>query len=106
MSQDPSSLSYNGVLIEWVKVNLKNGLWKDALCAARDVSIAALALIVKLTRMLKFKIPRIMSYRIVCEGLETVEGVMDAIECFHQMTSELTEESIMRGEQAEWVLGE
>ena len=46
-----------------------------------------------------------MSYRIVCEGLETVEGVTDAIECFHQMTSELTEESIMRGEQAEWVLG-
>ena len=39
--------------------------------------------------------PRIMSYCIICEGLKTVEGVMDTIECFHQMTSELTEESIM-----------
>ena len=26
--------------MEWAKVNLKNRLWKDALSAARDVSIA------------------------------------------------------------------
>lgn len=26
--------------MEWAKVNLTNGLWKGALAAARDVSIA------------------------------------------------------------------
>ena len=46
-----------------------------------------------------------MTYRILCGGLETVEGVMDAIECFHQMADELTEETITQGEQAEWFQG-
>ena len=31
---------------------------------------------------------------------------MDAIECFHQMTNELTEERVAQDEQASWVLGE
>ncbi|KAF8552474.1 TPR-like protein [Imleria badia] len=85
---DPSSpWGYERVLMEWAKVNLMNGLWKGALCAARD-----------------FKVPRFVTYRILCEGLEAVEGIMDAIECFHQMATELTEETITQGEQAEWVL--
>ncbi|KAF8551245.1 hypothetical protein OG21DRAFT_1487133 [Imleria badia] len=87
VTSDPRSpWSYERVLMEWAKVNLKNGLWEEALVAARD-----------------FKIPRITTYRILCEGLEGVEGVMDAIECFHQMASELTKETITQGEQAEWV---
>ncbi|KAF8547970.1 hypothetical protein OG21DRAFT_1607157 [Imleria badia] len=44
-----------------------------------------------------------MTYRIVCEALEKDEGIMDAIECFHQMASELTE-TITQSKQAEWVL--
>ena len=31
---------------------------------------------------------------------------MDAIECFHQMMNELTEERVAQDEQASWVLGE
>ena len=65
-----------------------------------------LTFITKLTRRLKFKIPRIVTYRILCEGLEAVEGIMDAIECFHQMTNELTEETIAHDKQAGWVVGE
>ncbi|KAF8552471.1 hypothetical protein OG21DRAFT_1443452 [Imleria badia] len=86
---DPSSWGYEKVLMEWTKANLMNGFWKDALSAARD-----------------FKVPKLTIYRNLCEGLEleTVEGIMDAIECFHQMASELTEETITRGEQVEWFL--
>ena len=59
----------------------------------------------KLTRRLKFNVPRPTIYRALCEGLERVEGISDAIECFHQMASELTEETIMKDEQAEWFRG-
>lgn len=46
-----------------------------------------------------------MTYRILCEGLEMVEEIMDAIECFHQMRNELKEETITQGEHAEWFRG-
>lgn len=58
-----------------------------------------------LTRRLKFNIPRPTIYRALCEGLERVEAITDAIECFHQMASELAEETIVKGEQAEWFHG-
>ena len=39
---DPTSpWDYEKVLMEWAKVDLKNGLWKDALSAARHVSLIA-----------------------------------------------------------------
>ncbi|KAF8551249.1 hypothetical protein OG21DRAFT_1445453 [Imleria badia] len=85
MALPSSPWNYENVLVEWTKVNLMDGLWKGALSAACD-----------------FKTPRIMIYRTLCEGLETVEGIMDAIECFHHMASELTEETIVQGDQAEW----
>jgi hypothetical protein len=59
----------------------------------------------KLTRILKFNVPRPTIYRTLCEGLERVEGILDAIECFHQMARELADEAIMKGEQAEWFRG-
>ena len=92
--------------MEWAKVNLKKDLWKNVLSASRDVSIAPPNELHKITRRLKFKIPRLMTYRIICEALETVKGIMDAVECFHQMTNELMEETITQGEQAEWFRGE
>ncbi|KAF8548746.1 hypothetical protein OG21DRAFT_1489116 [Imleria badia] len=85
MMLDPTSWNYDRVLLEWTTVNLKNDLWKYVLSAARN-----------------FKVPRIMTYQIICEGLESVEGIMDAIECFHQMASELTQEAFSEGEQAKW----
>ncbi|KAN0101164.1 hypothetical protein V8E55_001148, partial [Tylopilus felleus] len=55
------------VLTEWAKVNLTNGLWKGALDAARDVSILVMC-------------------RILCEGLESMDGIVDAVECFYRMS--------------------
>ena len=88
------------------KINLVNGLWKGALSAARDVSIASATPDHELTCGSKFKVPRITIYRTLCEGLETVEGITDAIECFHQMENELPEGAITQGGQVQWVLGE
>ncbi|KAF8547410.1 TPR-like protein [Imleria badia] len=82
-----SPWGYENILIEWANVNLMNGLWKGALSAARD-----------------FKVPRLTIYRAICEGLETPEGIMDAIHCFHQMTGELALETIMQAPEAKWVL--
>lgn len=45
-------------------------------------------------------------YRVVCECFETMDCVMDAVECFHQMTAELGEETNLYSEQFKWVLGE
>ncbi|KAF8547868.1 YVTN repeat-like/Quino protein amine dehydrogenase [Imleria badia] len=76
------------IFMEWAKVDLMNGVWKGVLSAVHD-----------------FEVPRLAIYRAICEGLETPEGIMDAIECFHQMVSELTEETIMQAPEAKWVLG-
>ena len=40
----------------------------------------------------------------MCERLETVDRITDAIECFHEMENELVQQ--MQGEEAKWVLGE
>ena len=47
-----------------------------------------------------------MTYRVVCERLETIDHVADAVECFHQMTTELGGETNLHGEHSEWALGE
>ena len=88
-------------------MNLKHGLWKGVLSAAHGVSIIPCQRSSqKLIRRLKFNVPRLVTYRILCEGLDAVGEIMDAIECFHQMTNELTEERVAQDEQASWVLGE
>ncbi|KAN0101152.1 hypothetical protein V8E55_001136 [Tylopilus felleus] len=40
--------------------------------------------------------------RIICEGLESMDGILDAVECFHRMAGELIEETLAHDE-AEWV---
>ena len=47
-----------------------------------------------------------MIYRVLCERLETMDRVTDAVECFHQMTSALGGEINLDGEQSDWALGE
>ena len=44
-----------------------------------------------------------MIYRALCESLETIDRVTDAVACFHQMKNELVQEA--EGEQADWILG-
>ena len=55
-----------------------------------------------LTRRLKFTIPRLVMCRILCEGLESIDGIVDAVQCFHRMKSEWT---VAQDEELEWVLG-
>ena len=42
--------------------------------------------------------------RILCEGLESMDGIVDAVECFYRMSGELMEEGLTHDE-AEWVRG-
>ena len=45
-------------------------------------------------------------YQVLCEHLETIDRVADAVECFHQMMSELSERTNLGNEHLEWTLGE
>ena len=54
---------------------------------------------------LKFVTPRFTIYRVICERLETIDHVTDAIECLQQMVGELADETDIHDEQAKWILG-
>ena len=54
---------------------------------------------------MEFMSSRFTIYRTICEQLDTLDKVKDATECFHQMTSELGEETNANDEQVEWVNG-
>ncbi|KAF8127986.1 hypothetical protein EV363DRAFT_1171198, partial [Boletus edulis] len=93
----------------WVKATLANGEWKDALVAAANVNIRYCAGALHRDRCrvyLQLKLPRPMIYRAVCERLEMVDRITDAVECFHEMTSGLGGEVYMIGPMTEWVCGE
>ena len=47
-----------------------------------------------------------MIYRVICECLETIDRITDAVECFHQMMTELGGETDLHGGHSEWALGE
>ncbi|KAF8546584.1 hypothetical protein OG21DRAFT_1491063 [Imleria badia] len=74
------------LLREWAKLKLTGGSWNDALVGA-----------------LSFTVPRFTIYRALCDHLETLDQLTVAMECFHQMNSELTEQTNLHAEQ-EWVL--
>ena len=42
----------------------------------------------------------------LCESLYAAGRMKDAVECFHQITSELVGEMNLQGEHSKWVLGE
>jgi hypothetical protein len=75
------------VSLKWAKVVLTKGSWKNALTTASG-----------------FKVPRFTVYQTICERLETVNHITDAIECFHEMANELAQQ--MEGKEAKWVFGE
>lgn len=54
----------------------------------------------------KFPVPRFTIYRIICERLEIMDRVTDAIECLQQMESELVHETDTHDERAKWVYSE
>ena len=47
--------------------------------------------------------PRFVIYQVICERLEAIDHVTDAVACFHEMSSELEQE--MEGGEAGWILG-
>ena len=55
---------------------------------------------------LQFILPRVTIYRVICERLEAVDRVSDAVECFLEMMSELGGEVYVSGPMTEWVSGE
>ncbi|KAF8433860.1 hypothetical protein L210DRAFT_3506823 [Boletus edulis BED1] len=56
---------------------------------------------------LQFTLSRVEIYRVVCERLETTDRIADAIECFHELTCELQQETIgLHDEHLAWALGE
>lgn len=52
----------------------------------------------------QFMAPRFIIYQTLCERLETFDRIMDATECFLQMSSELGHET--NSERAKWINGE
>ena len=91
------------LLREWAKAKLTNGTWKDALDLAVSVSISLRYCTLRKIDVpftLQFTLPRITVYQALVERLEVTDRIADAIECFHQMTSELGENIDL-----EWVLG-
>ncbi|KAF8548191.1 hypothetical protein OG21DRAFT_1489599 [Imleria badia] len=71
---------YESVLKEWTKVKLTDGPWRNALRTAGD-----------------FKVPRFTVYQALCERLEILDRIMDAIDCIHALESKLAQE--LDGEQ-------
>lgn len=92
---------------EWVKSNLSSNSWKDALVATVSVSITFCSgILYRSDSPLEFTAPRSTIYRAICDRLEMTDCIPDAIECFHQMSSELAWETVTNGEQAKWSVGE
>ena len=93
------------LLREWAKATLASSEWKDALSVAASVSIYHRTYRGIDTVGLQFGLSRVMIYQVVCECLEVTDRVMDAVECFHQMASDLGREMNLHGE-SEWAIGE
>ena len=66
--------------------------------------VPLLMCIVQLTRFSQFEVPRFTVYQVICERLEKINHITDAIECFHMMGNELAQE--VQGNEANWVHGE
>ena len=90
-------------LREWAKAKLTNITWKDSLDLAVGVSIPLdYHTICRIDALvcLQFTLSKVAIYQAIVERLEATDRIVDAAECFHQMTSELGEKIDL-----EWVLG-
>ncbi|KAF8433915.1 hypothetical protein L210DRAFT_3555328 [Boletus edulis BED1] len=65
------------LLREWAEAKLTRGSWKDALLSA-----------------VGFTVSRVEIYSVVIEHLETIDRIVDAVECVHEMTSKLGEQTL------------
>ena len=56
-------------------------------------------------RSVQFKLPRFVIYRVICDTVEGDSRVMDAIKCFQQMQSDLSEDTSIHDEWGQWEHG-
>ena len=92
------------LLREWARAKLTNGLWKDVLDLAVSVTISLRCCTLRRIDApfcLQFTPPKVAIYQAIVERLEATDRIAHAVECFHQMTSDLGEKI-----NPEWVLGE
>ncbi|KAI9457924.1 hypothetical protein HD554DRAFT_2331179 [Boletus coccyginus] len=75
----------NAVLMKWTSIMLIRGSAVEASSAAT-----------------KFKVPRFVVYRIICDILEQHGRLTEAVECFLQMQNELQEDAGVGNEREEW----
>ena len=97
------------LLREWAKAALTRRSWRDALIAATSVSISfypGTPRGIETLMVLQFTLPKVTIYRVICERLETIDRITNAIECFLEMMSKLGGEVYMSGPMTEWVSGE
>ena len=91
------------LLREWAKAKLTNGAWKGALDLAVSVSISMRYHTLRRIDApfcLQFTLPKVAIYQAIVERLEAIDRIADAVECFHQMTSELGEKIDLK-----WIIG-
>ena len=91
------------LLRKWAKEKLTNGTWKDALDLAVSVSISLryrTLCNIDAPFCLQFTLPKVAIYQAIVERLEATDRIAVAVQCFHQMTSELGENIDL-----EWALG-
>ncbi|KAI9571085.1 hypothetical protein HD554DRAFT_2214537, partial [Boletus coccyginus] len=74
-------------MFKWANMILKRGSRIEALSAAT-----------------KFGVPGFVVYRVICDILEREGRIVEAVECFQQMQSELPDGAGVRDERAEWEL--
>ncbi|KAI9455961.1 hypothetical protein HD554DRAFT_2238147 [Boletus coccyginus] len=77
----------NPVMFKWASMILKRGSAHEAASAAN-----------------KFKVPRFVVYRVICDILERDGRLAEAVECFQQMQNKLPEDAGVRDELVEWEL--
>ncbi|KAG9310443.1 hypothetical protein JVU11DRAFT_9583 [Chiua virens] len=81
------SLASTMLLTEWAVSKLMTTSWKNTLAAA-----------------VSFVTPKFALYRAICEYLEKFNRVLDAVECFHRMGSELAMNVAMQDERVQWTI--
>ncbi|KAI9571574.1 hypothetical protein HD554DRAFT_2168842 [Boletus coccyginus] len=77
----------NAVLAKWAEMMLSRGSADEASSAAT-----------------KFKVPRFVVYRVICDILERDGRVTEALKCFRQMQNELPEDAGAHDERSGWEL--
>ncbi|KAF8555338.1 hypothetical protein OG21DRAFT_922733 [Imleria badia] len=78
----------NAVLIKWARIILIHGTVNEALGITT-----------------KFQLPRFGIYQTICDILEGDGHISEAVECFRRMRSELSTDTTIYDERAQWELG-